>query len=72
MRRELPPTGKPLGMGIRQIIDRLLGRAGNAEADVQADPARVDSREGGDYVGRVAADDDFTGETGAERRRGPD
>jgi hypothetical protein len=39
------------------------------EADVEPDPARADSREpAGDYVGRIAADDDFAGETGAERR----
>ena len=58
-----------------------------AEDDVDADPARVDSRatggdpdrrdtEGGttgtseaeEFVGRVAGDEDFSGETGAERR----
>jgi hypothetical protein len=55
---------------MRQILDRLLGRAGNTEADVAADPPRVDSREpDGEYVGRVAPDDDFAGETSADRRR---
>ncbi len=68
-------------------VDELRGRTPTAEADVQGDPARVDSREeGGDpdrrvneggttgtsvngsFVGRVAGDDDFSGETGAEVR----
>ncbi len=62
-----------------------------AESDVDADPARADSRatggdpdrrdnEGGttgtseaeEFVGRVAGDDDFSGETGAERRAAAD
>jgi hypothetical protein len=54
---------------MRELLDRLSGRAGNAEADVQADPARADSREPEDgYVGRTGPDDDFAGETGAEIR----
>jgi hypothetical protein len=72
---------------LRQLIDRMLGRDGRAEADVRGDPARVNARaatgevsgrsgsttsthgaEG--YVGRVAGDEDFSGETGAERRAG--
>lgn len=76
-----------MAAGIRGIIDRVLGRGGNAEADVAADPALADSREhggdpgrrpaeggttgtseGGEYVGRVAGDEDFSGETGADRR----
>ena len=51
--------------------DRTAGATGRdkAEQDVQGDPARADSREPeGQYVGRIAADDDFAGETGAERR----
>ena len=55
---------------LRKLIDRMLGRDGRAEADVKPDPHRVDARHTGDgeYVGRVAGDDHFAGETGAERR----
>jgi hypothetical protein len=53
-------------MSIRQFIARLLGRDGRGEADVNPDHARADHRS--DAVGRVAADDSFAGETGAERR----
>ena len=61
------------------------------ESDVDADPARTDSRatggdpdrrdtEGGttgtseaeEFVGRIAGDEDFSGETGAERRAAQD
>jgi hypothetical protein len=56
----------------RELLDRMTGKGGNAEADVQADPARADSRDpDGSYVGRTAADEDFSGETGAERRNPP-
>lgn len=53
---------------LRKLIDRMLGRDGRAEADVAPDPARVDARGDGGAVGRVSADEDFTGETGGERR----
>jgi hypothetical protein len=57
-------------MTIRQVFARMAGR-GKAEADVAADPARADSREpSAAYVGRVARDEDFAGETGSERRSG--
>jgi hypothetical protein len=41
-----------------------------AEADVERDPKRADSRDpDGEYVGRIAEDDADAGEeTGAERR----
>jgi hypothetical protein len=48
-----------LVMTLRQIIDRVLGRDGRTEADVNTDPARVDSGHG-PRVGRVAGDDDFS------------
>lgn len=72
------------------MVERLLGRDGRAEADVQGDAAVATARhvggdpdrvptEGGttgttqadEYVGRVAGDEDFSGETGAERRAKP-
>jgi hypothetical protein len=54
----------------RHLIERVTGKDGRGESDVAGDPARVDSREtnGGEYVGRIAEDEDFSGETGAERR----
>lgn len=57
------------GAMLRGLMDRLLGRDGRAEADVDPDPARVDARGGdGASVGRIAKDEDWSGETGAERR----
>ena len=57
---------------IGQLLQRLTGRDGRGEADVVGDPARADARDtnGGEYVGRTADDEDFSGETGAERRAG--
>jgi hypothetical protein len=46
-------------MTLRQIIDRILGRDGRGESDVNPDPARVDARHG-PRVGRIAGDDDFS------------
>ena len=58
----------------KELLDRFTGKDGRGEADVVGDSARVDSREtnGGEYVGRIADDEDFTGESGAERRAGGD
>jgi hypothetical protein len=55
---------------LKQLLERFTGKDGRGEADVVGDPARADSREtsGGEYVGRIADDEDFSGETGAERR----
>jgi hypothetical protein len=57
---------------LKPVIQRLTGQDGRGEADVEGDPARADARNtnGGEYVGRVAEDEDFSGETGAERRAG--
>ncbi|GAB2477837.1 hypothetical protein [Jatrophihabitans fulvus] len=53
-------------------LDKILGRTRKAEADVELDDARVDSRDAAgdtDYVGRVAGQDPGAiGEQGAERR----
>lgn len=58
---------------LKQLLDRFTGKDGRGEADVVGDPARVDSREtnGGEYVGRIADDEDWSGETGADRRGDP-
>jgi hypothetical protein len=55
---------------LKQLIERFTGKDGRGESDVVGDPARADSREtnSGEYVGRIADDEDFSGETGAERR----
>ncbi len=72
---------------IREMVEKITGKDGRGEADVDPDDARADARdtggdenrtpqegtttgtaEGGEFVGRVAGDDDFSGETGAERR----
>jgi hypothetical protein len=56
----------------RKLRKRPIEDAPKTEDDVDGDPARVDAREPAEsegFVGRVAADDDFTGETGAERRQ---
>jgi hypothetical protein len=57
--RSVTKLGGDTSMTLRQIMDRILGRDGRAEADVLPDPTRVDAREA-PRVGRVAADDDLT------------
>lgn len=54
---------------LADLMHRLTGKDGRGEADVIGDDARSDSRGPNDsYVGRTAEDDDFTGESGAERQ----
>ncbi|MBA3744231.1 hypothetical protein [Sporichthya sp.] len=74
---------------IHDIVEKITGDDGRAEADVEPDNARADARDiggdenrtpqegtttgtgaGGEFVGRVGGDDNFSGETGAERRAG--
>jgi hypothetical protein len=59
---------------LKSLLQRVTGRDGRGESDVVGDPARADARNTnhGEYVGRVADDEDFSGETGAERRAAND